>query len=159
MPTKEVSLPTGGRVWLRTRLTHAQSREREAARTAMPASALGRIVGAGDVQGADLRIALAGLDDADVSTVTAALRALDEATVRVCTHHSTEVHDTDGVEIRLPDDMDRLDEEDFGFLVAEANTALSEGYGDPNSSRGSSVTPPSPGGTAEPSPPTSQTPT
>ena len=158
MGLKEVSLPTGGRVWLRTRLTHAQAREREEARSEIPASALGRLFGSGALDGADITISLAGLDDADVALVSTALRRIDEATARVCIHHSAEVVDTDGDAIRLPDDLDRIDEADFSFVIEEARKALAEGYGDPLASRATSATPSSPGGSLETSPTTSETP-
>lgn len=159
MGLKEVSLPTGGRVWLRTRLTHAQARERQDARDALPASALARLLEIPEIgegaQTIDLRAALAGLDDRDIGAVKSAFRCIDEATVRVCVHHSTEVVDTDGQPIRLPDDLDRLDEGDFDFLVGAARAALEEGYGDPNRSRGTSETPSSADGPLETNPPTS----
>ena len=159
---KEVSLPTGGRVWLRTLLTHAQARERQVARDALPAGALARLLEIPKLdegaQPIDLRVALAGLDDRDIGAVKDAFRRMDEATVRVCVHHSDGVRDPDQQPIALPDDLDRLNERDFDFLVGAARAALEEGYGDPPRSGGSSETPSSPDGSPETSPPTSEMP-
>ena len=149
----EASLPTGGRVWLRTRLTHAQARERDEAQESMPPAALARLVVARESGGG-----WTGLDDADVGAVAAATRRSDETMLRVCIVRSDGVHDPDGEPIALPADIDRLDQEDFRYLVEAAAERLREGWGDPNSSRGSSATPSCPAGSAETSPPTSAMP-
>lgn len=151
MSTKEVSLPTGGRVWLRTRLTHAQASERDDAMASLPSSALGRLNRSRE-SGATIEI-----EDTDLALVTAALRHQDEATIRVCVHHSDGVRDPSGDPVDLPADMGRLDEEDYSFLVGDANATLREGFGDPNSSRASSAMPSSPGGSEETSPQSSET--
>lgn len=152
MALTEVGLPTGGRVWLRTRLTHAQEREREDAQASLPAGALGRL--AVSLEASDRTV----LEDSDVSAVMRGMRAVDEATLRVCIHHADGVRDPDGQPVELPGGIDMLDQEDFAFLVDAAEGALAEGRGDPNSSRGSSATPSSPGDSAETSPRTSGTP-
>ncbi len=152
MAPKEVSVPTGGRVWLRTRLTHGQEREREDAQAALPAGALARL--AVSLESGDR----GGLEDADVAVVTRGMRGVDEATLRVCIVRSEGVRDPDGSAVELPADIDRLDQEDFAFLVDAAVGALAEGRGDPNPSRGSSETPSSPAGSVETSPRTFGTP-
>lgn len=147
----EVSLPTGGRVRLRTRLTHAQAREREDAQAALPAAAIRRV-------SAELGMGNPIVEDGDVAAVTAGMRRLAEATLRVAIVDSTGVRDPDGNAITLPAEIDSLDQVDFEYLASAATDALAEGFGDPNPSRGSSATPSSPDDSAGTSPRTSATP-
>jgi hypothetical protein len=99
---KEVSLPRGGKAWVATRATHAQTKALYRAQYAAaqePGEAL-------DLQ-------------------TAGIRTF---TVRWDGVHDPNTDD----ELSFPADLDRLDQEDASALFKAINAALTEGRADPN---------------------------
>ena len=97
---RAVTLPTGGRIWLRTTRTQAMRRAwADVARTV-------------------LAIPTSGL----VEELVRSRRALDAAIAELlcaCVTGSADVRSPGGDEIALPADIEQLDEEDYQALVIE----------------------------------------
>lgn len=128
---KEVPLPTGGRAWVRKRLSHDRDGVFRAIFAGM-ATLLGRAR------------ALSGLGDAEttaetateVRSITSTVNDSKREIVELCTHRWEGVRDPDNddVELVFPADVGKLDREDFEALFDGILEALREGRADPKGS-------------------------
>ena len=138
---KEVEILSGGRAWVRTRLSH----ERHTAKLAMFVAVLpGRALRA--VQSAKARGALDTPEAADALAetdidVAEGLRGMARAqaeTIRLCVHHWDNVHGPDGDDLTFPADVEQLDTADFDALYGACELAISEAGPDPKGTGGAS---------------------
>ncbi len=133
----EVALPTGGRAWVRRRLSHEQTVMRMAASASLT-SAMPPEILALDAREANPMARLAGVE---TGAIIRAIGAMKTATVAACVWGWDGVRSPDGEELASPADAGRMDEADLDALYEAQEAAIVSA--DPNAGRGPS-SPPSP---------------
>ena len=129
----EVALPTGGRAWVRRRLTHEQMIMRTAASAALTSVMPPEILTLN--RGAPLD-ALAGVETA---AIIRALGAMKTTVVAACVWGWEGVRSPDGDELASPADAGRMDTDDLDALYEAQEAAIVSA--DPNAGRGPSSPP------------------
>ena len=129
MSLAEIEIKSGGRAWVRTRLSH----ERAIAKRAMFASILPaksvRLLQAAQARGAD---ASEITDDVEMAATISNMAKAQAETIRLCVHHWDNVHDPEGDPLNFPDDVEKLDDADFDALYVACERAIETGRADPN---------------------------
>ena len=124
MSLTEVPIPSGGRAWVRTRLSH----ERATARRSVLASVITgrqlRTLTAAAGRGAPAADPADLIDDIDLAEALKAQARARADSIRLCTHHWEGVFGTDGEELVFPADVEQLDDADFDALYTSCEAAL-----------------------------------
>ena len=131
----EVALPTGGRAWVRRRLTHEQTVMRMAASASLT-SAMPPEILALDAREANPMARLAGVETAEI---VRAIGAMKTATVAACVWGWDGVRSPDGDELASPADAGRMDAADLDALYEAQEAAIMSA--DPNAGRDRSSPP------------------
>lgn len=127
----EVALPTGGRAWVRRRLTHEQTYLRQAELVKLTASLPPEVVALDIHDQTTLeRLAFEGVD---TSGVIKAFGDMKTAIVAACVWGWDGVRGPDGDDLASPADAARMDEEDLDALFTAQEAALESA--DPNAGR------------------------
>ena len=129
---KEVSLPTGGRAWVRTRLSH----ERSSCYLAV-ISGLSVLVGrAKQLSEKAAAGEISETSSEDISAITRHVAQAKSDIVELCCHRWEGVRDPDNpdVELVFPADVGKLDNADFEALFDGCLAGVTEGRADPKGS-------------------------
>ena len=129
----EVALPTGGRAWVRRRLTHEQTIMRTAASAALTTVMPPEILALRRDGPLD---ALAGVETA---AIIRALGEMKTTVIAACVWGWDGVRSPDGDELASPADAGRMDEADLDVLYEAQEAAIVSA--DPNAGRGPSSPP------------------
>jgi hypothetical protein len=123
MSLTEVEVPSGGRAWVRTRLSH----ERDTAH---------RAVIAGLYRAIEKVEKLAEGELTDLPDLTRQIGEAQVEIIRLCVHHWDGVRDPDDASLlSFPEDVGRADAADIEALFRAVEEALASGRADPNASR------------------------
>ena len=132
----EVTIPSGGRAWTRTRLSH----ERSVAKTALfmavaPTKAIRALQNA-RLKGKGTALdAMAGDEDFELVASYKNLAMAQSETIRLCVQRWDGVCDPDdGTALAFPDDVEKLDKTDFDALYVACENAIERA--DPNAGGG-----------------------
>lgn len=132
----EVAIPSGGRAWVRTRLSH----ERSIAKTALfmavaPAKSI-RALQAAKLKGkGNVLDAVAGDEDFELVQSFRNLAIAQAETIRLCVQRWDGVcGPDDGAPLAFPDDVEQLDKADFDALYIGCEHAIERA--DPNAGGG-----------------------
>lgn len=132
MSLSEVAVPSGGRAWVRTRLSHERATAlRALAVSVVPPRSLARLAAAGGLGREET--AAEALADADLAEAIRAQARLQAETIRLCVARWEGVLDPDGERLEFPDGVERMDDDDFDALYLACERARERP--DPNRSR------------------------
>ncbi len=118
----EVPIPSGGRAWVRTRLSHERAVARRAAFASAVTTKQLRAIAASKSRGNETEVAI--LDDIELGEALRAQAAARAAVVRICVARWDGVVGTEDNALTFPDDVEQLDEADFDALFIAVEKAL-----------------------------------